>query len=264
MRVLRRTVRDQKRVLVGWGVGLALFCLLMLAYFPTIRENSEEFQQLLENYPPAVQAFFGDFTDFATGPGFLRAELFSLMFPILFLIYAIGRGGDLLAGEEERGQLDELLSHPVDRRRVVLEKAGGMALGLAVLGTVAWLLLAAGDAALGMGVGAARLAVAVLALLLLALAAGFLALAVGALRGRKATAVAAAAVFCVASYLVTSLGRLVADLDVLLPASLFHHYERAHGLGGAPSALALLALAGFAAAMLGLAAWAFERRDLGV
>ena len=38
-----------------------------------------------------------------SGLGFLNAELFSLMLPVLFLIYAIARGARLVAGEEEAG-----------------------------------------------------------------------------------------------------------------------------------------------------------------
>jgi len=262
--VLAKTLRDQRRALVGWSVGVGLFCLLMVAYFPTIEQMGDDLQKLIESYPPAMQAFFGDVSDLATGPGYLRAELFSLMFPILFLVYAIGRGADLLAGEEERGVLDVLLAHPVDRRRVVLEKAGGLALGVLLLALVGFAVLAAGDVALGMDVGAGRIAVAMVALTLLAVAFGALALAVGGLRGRKALAVAVAASLAVAMYLVTSLGRLVEELDPLQPLSLYHHYEGAHGLSGPVDVVGLLVLALVAAAMVALAAWGFERRDVGV
>ena len=262
--ILLKTLRDQRRALVGWSIGVGLFCLMMVAYFPTIEQMGDDFQKLIESYPPAMQAFFGDFSDLTTGPGYLRAELFSLMFPILFLIYAVGRGADLVAGEEERGALDVLLAHPVDRRRVVLEKAGGLALGILALSLVAWAVLAAGDLALGMDVGAVRIGVAMLALALLAMAFGGLALAVGGLRGRKGPAVAAAASLAVAMYLVTSIGRLVDGLSAVQPLSLYHHYERAHGLGGAVDGVGFVALALSAAATVGLAAWGFERRDVGV
>ena len=40
------------------------------------------------------------------------------MVPLLLLIAAIGAGAGAIAGEEERGTLDLLLSLPVSRRRL--------------------------------------------------------------------------------------------------------------------------------------------------
>ena len=47
------------------------------------------------------------------------------MVPLLLLVAAIGAGARAIAGEEERGTLDLLLSTPVSRRRLALEKLGG-------------------------------------------------------------------------------------------------------------------------------------------
>lgn len=264
MKLLVKTLRDQRRALLGWTIGTASFSAFIAAYFPSIEAMGEDLQKLIDSYPPAMQAFLGDFSDLATGAGFLRAQLFSLMFPILFLLYAIERGSDLVAGEEERGELDVLLAHPIDRRRVVVEKAGGLALGILVLAAPAWIVLVAADAALGMGVGPGRLTLAMLAISLYAMAMGGVALAVGALRGRKALAIATAAGLAVAAYLLTSLGRLVEALEPLQPLSLQWHYERAHALGADASPVGSIVLALFAGAMLALAAWGLERRDVGV
>ena len=261
-RVWTKTVRDQRRALVGWSVALAGLCLLQVSYFPTIQDQAAQFEQLIESYPPAMQAFLGDLSGITTGPGYLRAQLFSLMLPLLFLVFAIARGADLVAGEEERGALDLTLSLPVSRRRVVLEKAAGLAALVALLGLVVWLVLALGDLAFGMDVGAARLAAAVLMLVLLGWTGGALALAAGCVRGRKGMAIAAASGVMVVSYLLAGLSRLVPDLEAARPFSLFHQYGGGDALrdGLGWGALALLAVT---VLLLALAVWSFERRDVG-
>lgn len=262
-RVATKTMRDQRRALVGWSVSLGLLCLLQASYFPMVAEQAAELEKLMESYPPAMKAFFGDMDDIASGPGYLRAQLFGLMLPLLVLVFAIARGADLVAGEEERGALDLTLALPVSRRRVVLEKAAGLGGLVLLLGLVMWLVLTPADLLFGMGIGAGRVAAAVLMVVLLGWAGGALALAAGCARGRKGMALAVAAGVMVASYLLTGLARLVSGLAPARPLSLFHHYGGGDALveGLDPvGALVLLAVTG---GLVALAAWGFERRDVG-
>ena len=60
-------------------------------------------------------------------PGYLGTELFSLIVPLLLIIAAVATGARAIAGEEERGTLDLLMSLPVTRRRVTAEKLAAMA-----------------------------------------------------------------------------------------------------------------------------------------
>jgi ABC-2 type transport system permease protein len=262
-RVATKTMRDQRRALVGWGVALGLLVLLQASYFPMIADQAAELEKLMESYPPAMKAFFGEMDDIASGPGYLRAQLFGLMLPLLLLVFAIARGADLVAGEEERGALDLTLSLPVSRRRVVLEKAAGLGGLILLLGLVLWLVLAPADLLFGMGVGAGRVTAGVLMVVLLAWTGGALALAAGSVRGRKGLALSVAAGVMVASYLLTGLARLVPDLEPARPLSLFHHYGNGDALVDGMPWLGALVLLAVTAALLALAAWSFERRDVG-
>ncbi len=44
------------------------------------------------------------------------------MGPLMMLVYAISGGANVVAGEEDRGTLEPLLTHPISRTRVVLDK----------------------------------------------------------------------------------------------------------------------------------------------
>lgn len=263
-RIWLKHLRDQRRALVGWSLGIAGLCLMMAVFYPTIEAQGEQFQDLLESYPPAMRVFFGDLSDFTTPAGYLRAELFSMMLPLLFIIYAVGRGSDTIAGEEERGALDVLLSHPVSRSRIVLEKSAAIGVGLALLGFVTWTTLVVGGFAFGMNVSPLHLAAATVMVVFLGALFGAFALALGCLRGRKGLAVAIASGVAVFAYLLNSLAGLIDWLSAADRLSPFYYYMRGDPLTGGLDVVGFLALVALTAALVAMAVWAFERRDVGV
>ena len=74
----------------------------MLSIFPSIHGNVN-FSKLLDAYPEVLRKMF-QVEDYTTGPGYLRAEVFSFVAPLLLTLFAVLWGSDLVAGEEERHQ----------------------------------------------------------------------------------------------------------------------------------------------------------------
>jgi ABC-2 type transport system permease protein len=257
-----KTLRDQRRSLAWWSAGLLAFGLFMTSLYPTIRDSSAQLDQYVRNLPEAVRALMGGLTDYASPTGYLKAELFSMMVPIVLLVHAIGTGARSIAGEEERRTLDLLLSTPLPRHRVVLEKAAALACTLLVLGAVLWGSVTIGAAVVGMDVGPLRLGQQCLAAVVLALAFGVLALAIGAATGSRTLAAAVAATLAVAAYLLNALAPLVDALRPYRAVSAFHHYAAGdpivHGLSAAHTGVLL----GGAAVLIAAALVGFERRDL--
>lgn len=261
--VLAKTIRDARRGLVAWSVGLAGTIALTVSIYPTVRDNPQ-FEDLSESYPEELQAFFGGQFDLTTAAGYLDVELYSFMVPLLLLVQAIGAGARAIAGEEEAGTLDLLLANPVSRERVAIEKLGALvALSgvLAVVLLVAVLLLAR---AVSMEIGFAEVASATLMTWLIAVAHGALALLVGAATGSRGLAIALATAVAVAGYLLEGLGNLVDFLEPLRVLSPFHWYTAPDPLRGSYAAgwAALLVAVTLALALAALPA--FERRDIGV
>jgi ABC-2 type transport system permease protein len=258
-----KTLRDTRRALLWWSLGLIGLATLMIAVYPTVRDNPD-LNKMVKDYPEALKAFiaFGGELDYVSGAGYLGSELFAFMVPLLLLIAAIGAGARAIAGEEERGTLDLLLANPISRRGLVVDKLAALASEVALLALVLWLSLLVGVEAVGMNVSAVHLASATGSAALLAFAFGAIALLLGAASGHCALAIGVTAAGAVAAYLVNSLAALVDFLEPARKASPFYHYAASdplrHGLAlGHVSFLAALAL--IAAA---LAALAFDRRDL--
>jgi beta-exotoxin I transport system permease protein len=261
--VFLKTLLDTHRALVWWSVGLVGLSALMIAVYPTVRDNPD-LNEMVKDYPEALKAFiaFGADLDYVSGAGYLGSELFSFMVPLLLMIAAIGAGARAIAGEEERGTLDLLLANPLSRRRLIVDKLAALASEVAILALVLWLSLLVGVEAVEMNVSAAHLAAATASAALLALAFGAIALLLGAVTGHRGIAIGVTAAGGVAAYLVNSLAALVDFLDPVKNASPFYHYVASdplrHGLG-LDHVTFLIALALVAAV---LACLAFDRRDL--
>ena len=258
-----KTLRDARRAIAWWTLGLIAMTALMVAVYPSVRDNPD-LNKMVEDYPDAFKAFLGlgENVDYTSPAGYLNSELFSFMVPLLLLVAAIGAGARATAGEEERGTLDLLLANPISRRRLVLDKLAALLAEIVVLALVLWLALVIGAAAVGMHISAAHLAAAITAAALLATAYGAIALFLGALLGRRGAAIGITAAGAVAAYLLSSLAELVTFLEPLRVASPFYHYAANNALqaGLAPAHIAVLLALALVAACAALVA--FERRDL--
>ncbi len=261
--VFTKSLRDLRRSLMWWSVGLAGVVAMMTAVYPSIRDDPA-LNDLIQNYPEALKAFiaFGGSVDYVSGAGYLGSELFSFMIPLLFVIAAVANGAGAIAGEEERGTLELLLSQPVTRRRVAGAKFLATVTEITLLVAVLWLALLIGVTASGMDVSGWNLLAASLTAGALALAFGAVAFLVGAATGRKGLAIGVSAAAAVAAYLVNALAVLVSALEPLQKMSPFYHYAVGDPLrqGVAPSHLLFLVAVAAVAAVVGIVA--FDRRDL--
>lgn len=259
--VYTKALRDQRRGLVGWSIGILLLVLLEAAIWPSLSDMGG-LQELLDSYPEPMRKLF-NMSEFGTGIGFMNAELFSALMPLLFIIFGVSRGARAIAGEEEAGTLETLLVTPVSATRLVLHQAAALATAVATLAAVLFVSLAALAPAFDLGIGVGDAATAALAMALLGIEFGALALAVGAVTGRRVVAIAVASIAAVAAYVLYVVGQLVTAVEPWQPLSPFHQAIDGGPLGaGLPPAygwMALGALVFIAAAMP-----VFERRDIAV
>lgn len=223
--IFLKALRDQRRSLVGWSLGVLVYVLAICAVYPSFRGSASAFDDYLERLPEAFRnLFLAEGVDITSPVGFLNAELFSFMMPLLLLVFAIGAGARAIAGEEERGTLDLLLSYPVVRWRLVLEKFAAFTVAVVLLALVLFLSALAGRGIAGMDeVGIGVLAEGAALLGLLAWTFGTLAFAVSSVTGRRALGAAVAGVLAAVSYLLNVLGPLIEGGMALRRASLIYY-----------------------------------------
>lgn len=259
--VFGKTLRDQRRALVGWSIGLVVLVLLESALWPTV-QNMGNLEDFIANYPEAMKELF-KLDQFGTGAGFLNGELYSLMLPILFLVYGIGRGARSVAGEEESGTLEVLLMTRVSPTSLVLHRAAALAVGMLGLGVVLFLAVAVCSPVFGLGVPVGEVAAGSLAMVLLGVEFGWLALAVSAVTARHVIANAVASAAAVAAYLLYAAGGLVEEIEPWQGLSPFDQALAGGPLGGGVP-WAFLWMPAAAVVFVAAALPVFDRRDITV
>jgi ABC-2 type transport system permease protein len=257
--VFLKSLRDQRRALLGWGIGVVLLVAIMAALWPSIR-GIPDVDKFIASYPEGLRKLF-NIQSMTSGTGYMNAELFSFMLPTLFIVFGIGRGARAIAGEEESGTLEVLLVTPVTTARLVLQEAAALAVSTLILGVALFGALMASSASAGMGIAAGDAAAASLAMALLGIEYGWLALAVGAATGRRSLAIAIAATVAVAAYVLYVAGQLVDAVKAWQVVSPFYQALNGGPLGaGVRPDYAWMAVAAVAFVVAALPV--FDRRDI--
>ncbi|MFI5808542.1 ABC transporter permease subunit [Streptomyces sp. NPDC051561] len=251
--VYTKHLSDSRRSLLGWALATAVIGMGYASTYPSQKDNTASLPEALR------EAMHVD----ASAAGYLNASVFGLILPLLAVVYGIATGSRAIAGDEESGQLDLLLAHPLTRTRLVLQRFAALATGAFAISVLVWLaLLAVRDSAQLTSVSPLEFLAQCLNLALLAITFGALALGIGAAVGRRAVVLAACAGIGVLTYAAhTFAGQL--DADWLARLSPFHYY-----LGGEPLRNGIQwadagVLAAVTACLLAAGLLRFNRRDLG-
>ncbi|MDA0365314.1 MAG: ABC transporter permease subunit, partial [Chloroflexi bacterium] len=222
MPVLRRTLGTLRWQIVGYGLGLFAWAAVVVLLYPTIRDMYAGIE-----LPEAYRTFFGesamnlgDFRNFAS------VELYQWI-PLVMTIYVIVSATGTLAGDEGHGVLEILLTQPLSRRRVFLEKAGALAIGAVAIAAISALGIAATlpfvDTPGGVSVGA--MVAYVFATLPFVLLVGSLALLLAAVAPTRVTAAAIAAAVVVGAWLAASLADLSSQTQWLKYLSGYYYAD---------------------------------------
>lgn len=263
--VFQETLRRSWRAMLYWGVGLALYGYLVTSFIQDA-DMLKQFQEVIQNVPPALLQFLGtDAASLATPEGFVATRFFTFALLIL-AVYAIVSGLNVTANEEDQGIMDILLSLPLPRRRLVVEKFLAYSLGLMVILAISFVGLLLGNQNSALKVDGMRLLESTFQML----PGGLLILAFTTVAGvtfrTRGTAAGAASVFVIASYFLNFLGEAASETFVgqVRALSFFYYYDPnsviRNGINwGSFAFLALISVTLFAASIR-----QFQRRDIGL
>lgn len=260
MTIFLRFLRESRRSLIVWSASLAALCVMYLPFYPSI--GGPELQVFMRNIPQPLLAAFG-MSDMFDGIGYTHGAIFGLIGTLLLTLAAVGWGTKAVAGDEGSGALEMTLSYPVTRTQVVLQRAAALATLTAVGALVTALSVMALSQPSQLGIAPVNALATGVVFWLLCLLFGLVALAVGALTGSAGAATGTAAAVAVVAYLAHTLGGQINTLEWLESLSPFTwaygNNPLRNGLGLQGAGLLL----GCCLALLGLAVWGVNRRDVG-
>jgi ABC-2 type transport system permease protein len=265
--MLRRALRDIIPTTLWYALGLGLYGVVMIAFYPTVRDSGEEIQELIDTYPEALLRAFGfepgsDFTDF---PVYISSEYLSLIWAIVAAIFVIMAGGAVVAQEIEQGTIELWLSVPTERWRLLAAKLVALAASGLVIALVTVTVIGIGAPLVGGETSLAGLAALLVMLLAFALAVGGYAAALSALLSERSKAAGIAAALTLGSYLLSVVAGLSETVSWMRYVSIFTAFKPAQALseGVLPAfEVAILLLIAVASGVLALII--FQRRDLAI
>ncbi len=261
--LILHAVRLRIRSVVVWGSALGLLALVSVAFFPSMEDQGQQINELIESYPPEMREAFGigEGTDLTTIEGYMASQVFSFMAPLALAFFPILASSAAIAGAEERGTIDVLLGNPLPRWQLVAGNFAATAISLLgilfILGLFTWV------PATFLGVeelSVKETAEAVLNLWPLCLFFGALAMLCSALFHRRVLATAIPGAVLVAMYFENALGNTMDELKDAQPFSVFHYYGSAieNGIEWAD----FTGVTAVAFLFVLLASLAFRRRDI--
>jgi ABC-2 type transport system permease protein len=264
METLRRTWRST----LYWGIGLAGYAVYLVSIVQDV-DMLRQYGDLLQNKMPKVmlQAMgISDAAVMATPEGFIGIGFFTYVL-LMLAVYGVLAGLNITANEEDQGIMDVVLSLPLPRWRVIMEKFAVYVVSIIVIVGLAFIGLVIGtqtSSVLKVDIG--KLAQGSVNLILPTLLITAVTAFAATLVRRKGTATAIAAVFIVGSFFINFLGSAASDSSaaILKNLSFFHYADSANVIAHRLAFGNILLLLTVVVLLVGSTVWAFERRDVGV
>ena len=263
LRLLLQELRFRRGAIIGWGLGLCFFPVVYVGLYPSFAEQLGNFEELMDlAIYQAMGITMGSFE------GYVASTVTNLI-PIILAVYAVINGTGTLAGEEDNGRLELIVSLPIPRWQVVAVKAVALGVALvlilAITATGTALTFAAIGSQVETNVTAVDLFLSLLASWPLIMAFGMISLFLGVFSPSRRIAGMIATVVVVVSYLGSNLTGMITSLEALQKFFLFYFYEATAGAlenGQQAGNVVILLAVGLVA--FGLAVLFFQIRDITV
>lgn len=244
-----------------WTVSaIVVLLVLIVIALPAYSSFGDEYIDLFESMPDWIAVVYGD--DASSVAGLVGTALFTLMGPLVLLVYAIGMGSSAAVGEEEARTLPLLLANPLSRTRVLVTKALVAAAGAVLIVAALWLGVEVMAGLVGIDLSSQDILAASIHLAAFAVLFGSLTLAAAAWTGSSTIGIGVAALVGVLSYVASTWLPVVEGLSDLAQYSPWHLYVGADSLHDGVDIVLLALTLALAAAFFGAGVVGLRRRDL--
>lgn len=260
LRLLWQELLFRRSAIIGWSLGLCFFPLVYIAIYPSVADQMAGFADL-EIYQ-AMGMSLGTFPDWV-------GSILIIFMPLVAAIYGIINGTGTLAGEEEDGRLEMIVTLPLPRWQIVTAKAIAFAVSsfimFVVVSVVSMLVLQAIQSQIETEMVGMDMFRTVLMAWPLAFAVGMLSMFLAAFCANRRFASMIAAAVLVVGYFGSNLAASTTALEPFEPFFLFTYLD-ASGTAVMEGQAAgdMFVLLGIGLVSFALALFFFQRRDLTV
>ena len=259
--VYLKTLRDFRVPILGWGLGLGLLMAVVIAALPTVLATPAARAAVVALGP--AFAWFAEPVKIDT-PGGYATWKYGLTV-LVVAIWPILAQTATLRGEEEKGSLDTLLSVPLARARLAVEKVAAMWTALLVFAVIVGLLAFAGTAKASVDFGLGDTILFGVNIALIAAVFGAVALFVSQFVQERRTAAGITAGVLLVCVVLDMVHRVEPGTDWISRLSPVYYYNLSKPLipSYGTNVGAMLVQLAITVALSAAAVWLFVRRDLG-
>ena len=259
-RLLIQELRQRRNAVLLWGAGLCFFPIVYLGIYP---QTADEMQGLadLEIYQ-TMGVSLGGLEEWI-------GSILVLFVPLVLSIYAVINGTGTLAGEEEDGRLELIVTLPLPRWQIVTAKALALGISLLIILVVVSLVSVVVFLSIENQVETELIPWDVFSAMLstwpLLFAVGMLSMFLASFAARRRIASILAAVIVIVSYFGSNLASTTSALEPFEPFFLFTYLDATRtAVTKGQQATDVLTLVLIGIVSLGLTLFFFHRRKLTV
>lgn len=259
-------LRRRRTTIIWWMIGSVAMTALIIALFPSIRDQAAEMNRVINQLPPELRGLktgASGIVDVGDPLQFLNSQLYYATLPLIWIILAITRGSSILGREESNRTLEVLLAQPISRTKLLLGKLFSFAIEFAFVGGATLLATIVLAPLVDMHISTARLTTTMLYTLLFCFSFGLIAFSLqAASRLTRRMATAAAVVIGFGGYLLASLSSLTDWLRWPVKFLPYHYFVPLDPLTGKTPRGLIVYLASIFIIAISFAIVGFRRRDI--
>lgn len=257
-----KTLYDKRYFLLGWTLGFMAIAALMTSFYPAMHQENS-INALLANMPPAFKGLVGNLADLTHFDTYIASQLFDIRMPLIAGIMSIILGLGISVADEEKGELRTLLSLPISRTKLLIERWLAMLTIMLVIG----LGMVVGIYAVLPFIDIASIEPDILLrlsamTLLIMITFGTIPFAVGLATGRRALATGLSIIVVIGSFLLSTFGQAVDWLHDYEPLSLLHYFPAADIVKNGIDMKNVVVFAAITIVLLVFSVILFRRRDV--
>ncbi|HEX3049230.1 MAG TPA: ABC transporter permease subunit [Aggregatilineaceae bacterium] len=269
--IYKKAMRDSQRTMLWLSIGLGLYALLMVSFYPMMQAQEDSYKEMLKSYPKEMMSVFmgGDFdpdTYSLTDIGTFVQTYFMLYGIVIIGALAVVQAFNAITNAERDGTLDVMMSLPVSRRQMFTGRA---------LATISMILIVLTFSIAGFWAGSLiwtefdinliELAVGLYgSFFLLTVFTGLSYLLAAVVPSSKHYAGAVAYLALIGTYLIYSLSGLSDALDAIKPLMAYDYYSAGTAINDGAQWGDWAVLAVVSVLFFGLAWWFIDRKELAV
>jgi ABC-2 type transport system permease protein len=256
----------RKWAIFNYSLFALLFLLLYISIYPSVSKDIAQFEQLFQSYPKALlEAFNIAELKLTTLEGYIAAEHFSFIWPLMAILLTLSVSVTSIAGEIESKTITLLLSLPISRRSLLAGKFIATIAASLVFCIVSILPIWPLAELFGFSVSAPSLLKTFAVCVLFMIAIASLGLFVASFVKQKGHAYMIIGGILMMMYVANIVAGLVDNLDFMRYGSIFNYFEPGNILtGSAVPATSIIVLGVFSLLTVTGGMIKFLRRDVAI